>query len=85
MLEAYTTLGYLAAVTRTIKLGPMVGGVVFRAARPAGEDSHNPRCPVWWALYFAVGSAWYEGEARALGVPGQRVRNGSRCSRRHCR
>ena len=30
MLECYTTLGYLAAVTRRVKLGPMVAGVVYR-------------------------------------------------------
>ncbi len=30
MLEAYTTLGYLAALTRRVKLGTMVTGVVYR-------------------------------------------------------
>ena len=30
MLEAYTTLGFLAAVTRRIRLGTLVTGVVYR-------------------------------------------------------
>src|ERR1700754_1767424 len=31
MLEAYTTLGFLAGQTRTIRLGTMVTGATFRA------------------------------------------------------
>src|SRR5271165_2134630 len=30
MLEAYTTLGYIAGVTKTLKLGTMVTGVTYR-------------------------------------------------------
>src|SRR5262245_33213049 len=30
MLEAYTALGYLAAITRNVKLGTLVTGVIYR-------------------------------------------------------
>src|SRR5580658_2608144 len=30
MLESYTTLGYLAALTHRVKLGTMVTGVIYR-------------------------------------------------------
>jgi F420-dependent oxidoreductase-like protein len=69
MLECYTTLGYLAGVTRRIQLGPMAVGVVYRhpgvlvkAATTLDVLSGGRSC-------FAIGAAWFEGEARGLGVP----------------
>ena len=70
MLEAYTTLGFLARATTRIALGPMVASAVLRppgllvkAATTldvlAGDRS----------TYFAVGAAWYERESVGLGLP----------------
>jgi F420-dependent oxidoreductase-like protein len=70
MLEAYTTLGFLAGATARIALGPMVGnavlrtpGLLIKAATTldvlAGDRS----------TYFAVGAGWYEREATGLGLP----------------
>jgi F420-dependent oxidoreductase-like protein len=70
MLEAYTTLGFLAQATERIALGPMVGnavlrtpGLLLKAATTldvlAGERP----------TYFAVGAGWYERESIGLGLP----------------
>src|SRR5689334_8903791 len=41
MLEAYTTLGYLAACTSRVELVSWVTAVVYR--EPAGQVRHHPR------------------------------------------
>ena len=70
MLEAYTTLGFLAAATDRIALGPMVGNAVLRTpgllvkAATTLDVLAGDR-----PTYFAVGAGWYGREATGLGLP----------------
>jgi F420-dependent oxidoreductase-like protein len=70
MLEAYTTLGFLARATERIALGPMVGNAVLRTpgllvkAATTLDVLAGDR-----PTYFAVGAGWYERESIGLGLP----------------
>lgn len=67
MLEAYTTLGFLAGITQHAMLGTMVTGVIYRypalliKAVTTLDVLSNGRA------YFGVGAAWNEDESHALG------------------
>lgn len=69
MLEAYTTLGYLAGLTKNVTLGALVTGVVYREpgflVKQVGalDVLSNGRA------YLGIGAAWYEREALGLGFP----------------
>ena len=70
MLEAYTTLGFLARATSRIALGPLVAGVHFR--HPGALVKQATTLDVLSGggrTYFGVGAGWYAREARALGFP----------------
>jgi F420-dependent oxidoreductase-like protein len=67
MLEGWTALGYLAAVTRRARLGLMVGGVPYRApalwVKAATTLDVLSRGRAW----LGIGAAWNAEEAMALG------------------
>ena len=70
MLEAYTTLGFLAQATTRIALGPLVAGVHFR--HPAALVKAATTLDVLAGggrTYLGVGAGWYAREARGLGFP----------------
>jgi F420-dependent oxidoreductase-like protein len=70
MLEAYTTLGFLARATDRIALGPLVAGVHFR--HPAALVKQATTLDVLAGpgrTYLGLGAGWYEREARGLGFP----------------
>ena len=69
MLEAYTTLGFLAAVTRRIQLGVLVAGIVYRHPGILIKTATTLDVLSGGRSYFGIGAAWYEREARGLGVP----------------
>jgi alkanesulfonate monooxygenase SsuD/methylene tetrahydromethanopterin reductase-like flavin-dependent oxidoreductase (luciferase family) len=69
MLEAYTTLGYLAGLTRRVKLGTMVTGVVYRHPGMLVKSVTTLDVLSGGRAYFAIGAAWNEQEARGLGLP----------------
>lgn len=69
MLEAYTTLGYIAAVTRRIKLGVLITGVIYRYPGILVKTVTTLDVLSGGRAYFGIGAAWYEREARGLGVP----------------
>jgi F420-dependent oxidoreductase-like protein len=69
MLEAYTTLGFLAHATDRIALGPMVGAVVHRQPGLLIKAATTLDVLAGGRTYFALGAAWYEREARGLGIP----------------
>ncbi len=70
MLEAYTTLGFLARATDRIALGPLVAGVHFR--HPAALVKQATTLDVLAGAgrtYLGLGAGWYAREARGLGFP----------------
>jgi F420-dependent oxidoreductase-like protein len=69
MLECYTTLGFLAGVTRRVKLGPMAVGVIYRHPGILVKAATTLDVLCGGRSYFAIGAAWFEGEAKGLGVP----------------
>jgi F420-dependent oxidoreductase-like protein len=67
MFECYTLLSALAARTKRVKLGAMVGGVTYRnpgllAKEVTALDVISQGRAIW-----AIGAAWYELEHDALG------------------
>jgi alkanesulfonate monooxygenase SsuD/methylene tetrahydromethanopterin reductase-like flavin-dependent oxidoreductase (luciferase family) len=69
MLEVYTTLGFLAAVTRRIQLGVLVAGIVYRHPGILIKTATTLDVLCGGRSYFGIGAAWYEREARGLAVP----------------
>jgi F420-dependent oxidoreductase-like protein len=69
MLEGWTTLGYLAAHTRRVKLGTLVSGVVYRYPGILVKTASTLDVLCGGRSYFGIGAAWNEQESRALGVP----------------
>ena len=69
MFEAYNTLNYLAAVTREIRLGALVTGVIYRYPGILVKTMTTLDVLCGGRAYFGIGAGWYEREAIALGVP----------------
>ncbi|HEV7664512.1 MAG TPA: LLM class F420-dependent oxidoreductase [Chloroflexota bacterium] len=69
MLEAYTTLGFLAAHTDRARLGTLVTGVHYR--HPGVLLKQVTALDVLSAgrAYLGIGAGWYERESKGLGVP----------------
>jgi F420-dependent oxidoreductase-like protein len=69
MLEAYTTLGHLAAVTKRATLGTMVTGVVYREPAVLVKDVTTLDVLSGGRAVFGIGAGWNEEEAVGLGLP----------------
>lgn len=69
MVECYTTLGFLAAATTTIELGPLVGGVIYRYPGILVKAATTLNVLSNGRSWFTIGAGWYEREAVGLGVP----------------
>ena len=69
MLEAYTTLGFLASSTSHIALGPMVASAVYREPGLLVKAATSLDVLAGGRTYLGLGAAWYEREARGLGLP----------------
>jgi len=69
MLEAYSTLNFLAAVTSRIRLGTLVTGAIYRYPGILIKTMTTLDVLCGGRAYFGVGAGWYEREAIALGVP----------------
>jgi F420-dependent oxidoreductase-like protein len=69
MLEAYTTLGYLAGITRIARLGVLVTGVIYRHPGLLVKTVTTLDVLSGGRAYFGLGAAWNERESRGLGVP----------------
>lgn len=69
MLEAYTTLGFLAARSERVRLGTMVTGNTFRA--PALLVKAVTTLDVLSAgrAWLGIGAGYQQDEARAMGLP----------------
>ncbi|MEO6822680.1 MAG: LLM class F420-dependent oxidoreductase [Candidatus Nanopelagicales bacterium] len=69
MLEAYTTLGYLAGVTEQMTLGVLVTGVMYRHPGLLAKIVTTLDVLSQGRARLGIGASWYEREQRALGVP----------------
>src|SRR5262245_61372705 len=69
MLEAYTTLGYLAACTSRAKLVTLVTGVVYRHPGVLAKIVTTLDVLSGGRAWLGVGAAWNEEESRGLGIP----------------
>ena len=69
MLEAYTTLGYLAARTSRIGLLAWVTGVVYRAPGMLAKMVTTLDVLSEGRAWLGIGAAWNEDESRGLGLP----------------
>jgi F420-dependent oxidoreductase-like protein len=69
MLESFSTLSFLAGATRTIKLGPLVTGVIYRHPGVLVKTATTLDVLSGGRSYFGIGAGWYEREARGLGLP----------------
>lgn len=69
MLEAYTTLGYLAAKTDRMTLGVLVTGVMYRYPGLLAKIVTTLDVLSAGRARLGIGASWYEREQRGLGVP----------------
>jgi F420-dependent oxidoreductase-like protein len=68
MLEAYTTLGFMAGVTNHVLLGTMVTGAIYRAPALLIKAVTTLDVLSGGRAYFGVGAGWNEDEAVGLGL-----------------
>ncbi len=69
MLEAYTTLGFLAAHTRRARLGTLVTGVHYRHPGVLVKQVTTLDVLSQGRAWLGIGAGWYERESKGLGVP----------------
>lgn len=69
MLEGYTTLGYLAALTERMTLGLLVTGVMYRHPGILAKTVTTLDVLSGGRARLGIGASWYEREQRGLGVP----------------
>jgi F420-dependent oxidoreductase-like protein len=69
MLEGYTTLGFLAGRTTTLRLRMLVGGVTYRYPGVLAKTMTTLDVVSGGRAELGIGAAWYEREHLGLGVP----------------
>jgi F420-dependent oxidoreductase-like protein len=69
MMEGYTTLGFVAAKTETLRLRLLVTGVTYRAPGLLAKTVTTLDVLSGGRAELGIGAAWYEREHRGLGVP----------------
>jgi F420-dependent oxidoreductase-like protein len=69
MLEAYTTLGFLASITSRMRLAPLVTGVTYRHPGLLAKTVTTLDVLSGGRAALGIGAAWYDREHHALGVP----------------
>ncbi|TNC28624.1 LLM class F420-dependent oxidoreductase [Amycolatopsis alkalitolerans] len=69
MLEAYTTLGYLAAHTRRAKLLTVITGVIYRQPGVLAKAVTTLDVLSGGRAVLGIGAGWNEEESRGLGFP----------------
>jgi F420-dependent oxidoreductase-like protein len=69
MLEAYTTLGHVAALTDRMTLGVLVTGVMYRHPGLLAKIVTTLDVLSGGRARMGIGASWYEREQRGLGVP----------------
>jgi F420-dependent oxidoreductase-like protein len=69
MLEAYSTLAHVAAVTETIRLSALVTGATYRHPGLLAKTVTTLDQLSAGRALLGIGAGWYEREHRGLGVP----------------
>jgi F420-dependent oxidoreductase-like protein len=69
MLEGWTTLGWMAALTKRARLGLMVGGVHYRDPGLWVKAATTLDVLSGGRAWLGIGAAWNEYESRSLGFP----------------
>jgi F420-dependent oxidoreductase-like protein len=69
MLEGYTSLGFLAALTQRMTLGLLVTGVTYRHPGLLAKIVTTLDVLSGGRAQLGIGAAWYEREHQGLGVP----------------
>jgi F420-dependent oxidoreductase-like protein len=69
MLEAYTTLGFLAAHTSRAKLITLVTGAIYRSPGLLAKAVSTLDVLSGGRAWLGIGAAWNEEEATGLGMP----------------
>jgi F420-dependent oxidoreductase-like protein len=69
VLECWSALSALAAVTDKIRLGPMVTGNIYRNPAIVAKMGATVDVISKGRLFMGMGAGWFETEALALGVP----------------
>jgi F420-dependent oxidoreductase-like protein len=69
MLEAYTTLGYVAGLTSRAKLLTLVTGTVYRYPGILAKTVTTLDVLSGGRAWLGIGAAWNEEESRGLGIP----------------
>jgi F420-dependent oxidoreductase-like protein len=69
MLEGYTTLGYLAAVTERVRLSLLVTGATYRHPGLLAKTVTTLDVLSGGRAMLGIGAAWYDREHAGLGVP----------------
>jgi F420-dependent oxidoreductase-like protein len=69
MLEGYSVLAYMAAVTSRVRLGTMVTGAVYRYPAVLAKTVTTLDVLSGGRAWLGIGAAWNEQESRGLGIP----------------
>ncbi len=69
MLEAYSTLAYLAGVTSRVKLLTLVTGTVYRHPGILAKTVTTLDVLSGGRAWLGIGAAWNDEESRGLGIP----------------
>jgi F420-dependent oxidoreductase-like protein len=69
MLEAYTTLAYLAGFTSRLKLLTLVTGTVYRYPGVLAKTVTTLDVLSGGRAWLGIGAAWNDEESRGLGIP----------------
>jgi F420-dependent oxidoreductase-like protein len=68
MVEGYTTLGFFAGMTVNVKIGLLVGGVIYRHPALVVKMVSTLDVLSGGRAYFGIGAAWNEYETKSLGM-----------------
>ncbi|MDQ4042887.1 MAG: LLM class F420-dependent oxidoreductase [Actinomycetota bacterium] len=68
MLEGYSALSYLAAVTERVKLSTLVTSVIYRYPGLLLKTATTLDVLSGGRAYLGIGAGWFEREARGLGM-----------------
>jgi len=68
MIEGYTTLGFFAGITHKVRIGLLVGSVIYRHPAVVVKAISTLDVLSGGRAYFGIGAAWYEHETRSLGM-----------------